>query len=81
MYILPSQPARCRIGAYSLVLVLCLASAPAAAANKQNLPTFGDASSGVVSLPQEREIGQDFLRSLRSQAPTIDDPILQDYVE
>jgi predicted Zn-dependent protease len=84
---LPSQPARCHIWAYSLVLVLvlvlvlCSASAPAAAANKQNLPTFGDASSGVVSLPQEREIGQDFLRSLRGQAPTIDDPILQDYVE
>ena len=81
MYLLPSQTARCRIQAYSLALVLCLASALAVASHKQNLPTFGDASSGVVSLPQEREIGQDFLRSLRGQAPTIDDPILQDYVE
>lgn len=63
------------------MLLLCVASALANAAGKQNLPTFGDATSGVVSLPQEREIGQTFLRSLRGQAPTIDDPILQDYVE
>ncbi len=63
------------------VLLIALGTTSAANASKQNLPSFGDAVSGVVSLPQEREIGQDFLRSLRGQAPTIDDPILQDYVE
>jgi len=49
--------------------------------NPQNLPEFGDSTSGIVSLKQEREIGQQFLRSLRAQAPTLDDPLLQDYIE
>ena len=62
-------------------LLIVLAVPNVIAANKQNLPSFGDAVSGIVPLPQEREIGQQFLRSLRGQAPTIDDPILQDYVE
>ena len=62
-------------------LLIALTVPSVMAANKQNLPSFGDAVSSVVSLPQEREIGQQFLRSLRAQAPTIDDPILQDYVE
>ena len=51
------------------------------AANSQNLPQLGDATSGIISLEKEHEIGQDFLRSLRAQAPTLDDPILQDYLE
>ena len=64
-----------------LVTFLCFLAPMTFAATKQNLPTFGDAASGTVSLSQEREIGQDFLRSLRAQAPTMDDPILQDYLE
>ena len=64
-----------------LPAILCLLSVSVLAANDQNLPTLGDAASGTVSLTKEREIGQDFLRSLRAQAPTMDDPILQDYLE
>lgn len=30
---------------------------------------------------QERKLGQKFLRAVRAQAPTLDDPVLQDYVE
>ena len=30
---------------------------------------------------QERKLGQQFLRSIRSGAPTLDDPVLQDYLE
>lgn len=51
------------------------------AANDQNLPQLGDASSGIVSLEREHEIGQNFLRALRANATTLDDPILQDYLE
>ncbi|MGV0035085.1 MAG: M48 family metalloprotease [Candidatus Azotimanducaceae bacterium WSBS_2022_MAG_OTU7] len=47
----------------------------------QDLPTFGDSTSGIISLEQERKLGQQFLRSIRAQAPTLDDPILQDYLE
>ena len=63
------------------ILAICHASSDMLAANSQNLPQFGDATSGIISLKKEREIGQDFLRSLRAQAPTLDDPILQDYLE
>ncbi len=51
------------------------------AANRQNLPQLGDATSGIVSLKQEHELGQNFLRSLRAHAATLDDPILQEYLE
>jgi len=47
----------------------------------QELPVLGDTTSGIVSLDQERKLGQSFLRSLRAQAPTISDPVLKDYLE
>lgn len=52
-----------------------------AVASSSDLPTLGDSTSGIISLEQERRLGQQFLRSIRAQAPTLDDPILQDYVE
>lgn len=51
------------------------------AANDRNLPDLGDSTSGIISLKQEHELGQELLRSLRAQAPTISDPVLQNYVE
>ena len=50
-------------------------------AEGQDLPSLGDSTSGIVSLEQERLIGQQFLRSIRARAPTLDDAILQDYLE
>ena len=47
----------------------------------QDLPTFGDSTSGIISLEQEHKLGQQFLRAVRAQAPTLDDPVLQDYLE
>jgi beta-barrel assembly-enhancing protease len=47
----------------------------------QDLPSFGDSTSGIISLEQEHRLGQQFLRSIRAQAPTLDDPILQDFLE
>ena len=49
--------------------------------NPSELPTFGDRLSGTISIEKERKLGQQFLRSLRAQAPILDDPILQDYLE
>jgi predicted Zn-dependent protease len=46
-----------------------------------NLPDLGDRVSGVVSLEQEKMIGQGFLEQVYSQAPLIDDPIIQEYTE
>ena len=47
----------------------------------QDLPTFGDSSSGIVTMNEERKLGQQFLRSVRARAPTLDDAVLQDYLE
>jgi len=46
-----------------------------------NLPNLGDRVSGVISLEQEREMGQGFLEQVYAQAPMIDDPIIQEYTE
>jgi len=46
-----------------------------------NLPSLGDRVSGVISLEQERMLGQGFLEQVYAQAPLIDDPIIQEYTE
>ncbi|MDC0179898.1 M48 family metalloprotease [Pseudomonadota bacterium] len=46
-----------------------------------NLPNLGDRVSGVISLEQERILGQGFLEQVYAQAPLINDPIIQEYTE
>jgi predicted Zn-dependent protease len=64
-----------------LVVVCLIYPSVLSGAQNQDLPILGDATSGIISLEQERKLGQDFLRSLRAQAPTISDPLLKDYLE
>jgi predicted Zn-dependent protease len=59
--------------------VLLLAQLPVALAQPQ-LPTLGDRISGIFSLEEEYRLGRDFLRSVRRSTPTINDPLLNDYV-
>lgn len=63
-----------------LALLILLGAAVAADA-ENNLPSLGDRTSGLISLEKERELGQEFLRAIRRQAPLVSDPLLQDYVE
>lgn len=44
------------------------------------LPVLGDATSGVISLQQEHELGRAWLRAFRSRVQTLDDPQLHVYV-
>jgi len=46
-----------------------------------NLPNLGDRVSGVISLEQERLLGQSFLEQVYAQAHLINDPIIQEYTE
>ena len=46
-----------------------------------NLPNLVDRVSGVISLEQERLLGQSFLEQVYAQAPLINDPIIQEYTE
>lgn len=45
------------------------------------LPNLGESSTSLFSSEFEHQLGQAWLRVFRSQAPTLDDPILYDYVE
>src|SRR5690606_10036779 len=45
------------------------------------LPSLGDSASALVSPADERRLGQIWLGLFRSQAPVVDDPLLQDYLE
>ena len=56
-----------------ICLLLSLSSAGHAT---PDLPSLGDSTSGLISLQQEKELGSEWLRSLRSQAPTIEDPMI-----
>lgn len=49
--------------------------------NELALPELGDSSSSLISLDQEYVLGRAWLMSFRSQVATIDDPLIQDYLE
>ncbi|WP_263080171.1 M48 family metalloprotease [Endozoicomonas sp. Mp262] len=46
-----------------------------------DLPSLGDATSGIISPQQEYELGRTYLKVIRSQTPTVSDPELKDYLE
>lgn len=62
----------------TLLSLACLLCAPASA---DDLPTFGDSSSGIVSQREERELGHAYLSIIRGQTSQIPDPVLKDYLE
>ena len=67
--------------ALAVALVLALIEPPAARAVDIELPSLGDASSATVSPAVERKIGDAWLRMFRGQVKTVQDPLLQDYLE
>ncbi|HIG41875.1 MAG TPA: M48 family peptidase [Gammaproteobacteria bacterium] len=75
------QPAKQIVTQTVLGICLIVASHLSMAVDSNNLPSLGDYTSGIVSLEQERAIGQEFLRSLRAGAPLVYDPVLQEYLE
>ena len=48
--------------------------------NTHNLPTIGHTSSTLVSIEQERKLGEAWLRSLRGQVQTFNNPIVEEYL-
>lgn len=51
------------------------------AAPRGELPELGDTSSAIISPEMERRLGQGLLKQLRSQVPTVADPILKYYTK
>ena len=58
-----------------------LGSAQLSYAAHNDLPELGDASSGFVSQSQEHQLGRMWLRQLRAQANTINDPLTISFIE
>ncbi|MEM9255541.1 MAG: M48 family metalloprotease [Pseudomonadota bacterium] len=63
-----------------LLALLCLPSAAWAQQEDLKIPDLGRSSS-MFSAEFEHELGRAWLRVFRSQAPTVDDPLLFDYME
>ena len=65
---------------FILACLLLSASFPSLSANN-DLPSLGDASSGLISIEQEHTLGRTWLRNLRSQASTLHYAELTEYTE
>lgn len=65
----------------SALLLLLLPLSPVAHTDSNRLPELGDASSSLLSLEQEYQMGRAWLRQLRGQGGILHDPVLQEYAE
>lgn len=68
------------------LIALCIAttlSVPSAPlmANTFDLPDIGTAASGTLTIDQELQYGDAYMRMLRNRAPIINDPVLNEYVD
>ena len=55
--------------------------ASGATSDELKIPNLGESSTSLFSADFEHELGRTWLRMFRSQVPTIDDPLLQEYLE
>ncbi|MFV0478793.1 MAG: M48 family metalloprotease [Parahaliea sp.] len=79
MFPATSIPTRLRQAICALALGWPLAAIPAT--EELKLPNLGEASTSMFSAEYEHQLGRTWLRMFRAQAPTIDDPLLFDYLE
>lgn len=64
-----------------LALLLLLPGANLRATENLKLPNLGESSTSLFSAEYEYQLGRTWLRIFRNQAPTVDDPLLFDYLE
>ncbi len=64
-----------------LALLLILLALPAGHAERQNLPDLGDASAAVMSPQDERKLGEQLMREIRSSLAFVDDPEIAQYLQ
>ncbi len=73
-----------RLNAFTYIicaLLYTIFSAQLSFAAHNDLPELGDSSSGFVSQSQEHQLGRIWLRQLRAQANTINDPLTISFIE
>ncbi len=69
------------VGSLALALAFVGGTVPASANEELKLPNLGESSTSLFSAEYEYKLGRAWLRMFRSQAPTINDPLLFDYLE
>jgi len=67
--------------AFAALLCPLLLLASAGRSEELKLPKLGESSTSMFSAEYEHQLGRTWLRIFRSQVPTIDDPLLFDYLE
>jgi len=70
----------CAVTALSLAVSPVTLLAPTAALAQSNLPELGDSSGAVVSSWQEKKLGQEAMRELRSSGAYLQDPEVNAYL-
>ena len=69
-------------GTATVVLLSFLPGAThATPTDELKLPNLGEASTSLFSAEYEHQLGRTWLRMFRSRVPTVDDPLLFDYLE
>jgi predicted Zn-dependent protease len=82
-----TEGGRRRYRAISILLVALLslstlsAARAAAPSADLSLPDFGDASGTLMSPQEERQLGTEFMRSVRRSVKIIDDPQVEEYIQ
>jgi predicted Zn-dependent protease len=64
-----------------MLLSVLLCTGSPARAQELKLPNLGESSTSMFSAEFEHQLGRTWLRIFRSQVPTVDDPLLHDYLE
>lgn len=64
----------------SLFITLTAASLPVKADLSDNLPDIGTTAGNTLSIGEEMQMGDFYVRQLRASAPLINDPLLNDYI-
>ncbi|MGS2719951.1 beta-barrel assembly-enhancing protease [Paraglaciecola aestuariivivens] len=64
-----------------LILTLAIPQWISAANKKNDLPEIGVVASSAITLDKEVIIGDAFMRQMRGQAPLVNDPLLDEYIQ
>lgn len=64
----------------SLIAALSSTTAPVSADVSDNLPDIGTTAGNTLSISQEIQMGDFYVRQLRASAPLINDPLLNTYI-
>jgi len=81
---MPLQPVKQSLphfGSFLLCLILLFPPIGGAVTEDLKIPNLGESSTSLFSSEFEYNLGRDWLKAFRRQAPTVNDPLLYSYLE